>query len=85
MIKPFTNICREMIRQIEKEIKWVLIHYLDKDNPNKDINKMELTYAVSDNVDLTTGAMYVFFSWRICPKYWPKFHDYAKKYDVNLK
>ena len=82
--KPFTNICREMIKQIEKEIKWVLIHYLDKDDPNKDINKMELTYAISDHVDLNTGAMHVFFSWRILPKYWPKYLEYAKKNNINL-
>ena len=45
---------------------------------------MELTYAVSDDVDLHTGGMYVFFSWRILPKYWPKYLEYAKKNNINI-
>ncbi len=85
IFKPYLNICKEMIKQIQKELKWVLIHYLDKDNPNKDINKMELNYAVYDIIDINTGAISVYFSWRILPKYWPKYLEYAKKNNVIVQ
>ena len=85
MFRPYVNICKEMVKQMQRDIKWALIHYLDRDNPHKDINKMELSYAVFDDVDINTGAISVFFSWRIMPKYWPKYLEYAKKNNVIIQ
>ena len=84
IFKPFFNICKEMIKRIEKEIKLVLIHYLDKDNPNKNINKIELSYAVNDDINLNIGTFSVFFSWRIFPKYWEKYLEFAKKNNIVI-
>ena len=80
--KPYYNMCREMIKQMENRIKFIISYYIDKGTPNKQIERIELEYAVFDTYDINNGDLTVCFSWRIKPKYWPKYLDYMKKHNV---